>query len=62
LDGVIPATVAGKKISAENSNDSTLPNEMLDAATNGVVRIADVNVKQKFVVVDFQDSYGKAQG
>jgi hypothetical protein len=26
------------------------------------VRIADKNVKQKFVVVGFQDSYGKAQG
>jgi putative ABC transport system permease protein len=35
---------------------------MLNAATNGEVRIAEENVKQKFVVVDFQDSYGKAQG
>jgi hypothetical protein len=35
---------------------------MLNAATNGEVRIEEENVKQKFVVVDFQDSYGKAQG
>jgi putative ABC transport system permease protein len=62
LGGVIPATVAGKQISATNSNESTLPNEMLNAATNGEVRIEEENVKQKFVVVDFQDSYGKAQG
>jgi hypothetical protein len=38
------------------------PNEMLKASTNGEVRVADKNVNQKFVVVDFQDSYGKAQG
>jgi putative ABC transport system permease protein len=60
--GVTPATVAGKQISAEDSNGSTAPNKMLKASTNGEVRIAEENVKQKFVVVDFQDSYGKAQG
>jgi hypothetical protein len=35
---------------------------MLNASTKGKIRIEDENVKQKFIVVDFQDSYGKAQG
>jgi putative ABC transport system permease protein len=62
MSGVVPATVAGKRIGAESSATSTKPNCMLEAAKDGEVRIAEENVKQKFVVVDFQDSYGKAQG
>jgi putative ABC transport system permease protein len=62
LGGVVPATVAGKEISATNSNDSTKPNKMLNASTHGEVRVGAENIKQKFVVVDFQNSYGKAQG
>jgi putative ABC transport system permease protein len=57
-----PATVAGKEISAVSSDQSTAPNEMLKASTHGEVRVGAENIKQKFVVVDFQNSYGKAQG
>jgi putative ABC transport system permease protein len=60
--GVTPATVAGKQIGAVSAQASTSPNEMLEASTNGKVRVEDKNVNQKFVVVDFQNSYGKAQG
>jgi hypothetical protein len=35
---------------------------MLNASTHGEVRVGAENIKQKFVVVDFQNSYGKAQG
>jgi hypothetical protein len=53
MSGVVPATVAGKWIGAESSATSTKPNCMLEAAKDGEVRIAEENVKQKFVVVDF---------
>jgi hypothetical protein len=54
MSGVVPATVAGKQIGAESSATSTKPNDMLKEATKGEVRVGAENVKQKFVVVDFQ--------
>jgi hypothetical protein len=44
---LVPATVAGKEISARISNDSTKPNEMLKASTHGEVRVGAENIKQK---------------
>jgi hypothetical protein len=62
ISGIEVAKVAGTNIGAAGAMLSTSPINMLKDATKGNVKIADKNVKQKFVVVGFQDSYGKAQG
>jgi putative ABC transport system permease protein len=60
--GIKPAKVAGQDIGATGASSSTNAIDSLIAATNGDIKINEINKKQKFKIVGFQDSFGTAQG